>query len=217
MKNIIFLAPPAAGKGTLSEMLVEKYEYNHISTGDLLREEIKNGTEIGKQAENLMKEGKFVSDDVIIELIKNKITNFESENGYILDGFPRTLVQAQKYDELLEKLNKEIGVVIYINIDKDVAMHRACSRITCPKCGRIYNKYSKEMKPKLDGICDDCNISLISRADDSEETFIKRFDEYVNKTMPLYEYYKSKGVLKIINAHESKFDTFNEAVKVLED
>ena len=217
MKNIIFLAPPAAGKGTLSEMLVEKYGYGHISTGDLLREEIKNGTEIGKQAESLMKEGKFVSDDVIIELIKNRITKSDCENGYILDGFPRTLVQAEKYDELLNELNKELGVVIYINIDKDVAMKRACSRITCPKCGRIYNKYSNEMKPKTEGICDDCHVSLTSRADDSEETFIKRFDEYVNKTMPLYEYYKNKGVLKVINAHESKFDTFGEAVKVLED
>lgn len=217
MKNIIFLAPPAAGKGTLSEMLVEKYGYGHISTGDLLREEIKNGTEIGKQAESLMKEGKFVSDDVIIELIKNRITKADCENGYILDGFPRTLVQAEKYDELLNELNKELGVVIYINIDKDVAMKRACSRITCPKCGRIYNKYSNEMKPKTEGICDDCHVSLTSRADDSEETFIKRFDEYVNKTMPLYEYYKNKGVLKVINAQESKFDTFDEAIKVLED
>lgn len=217
MKNIIFLAPPAAGKGTLSEMLVEKYGYGHISTGDLLREEIKNGTEIGKQAESLMKEGKFVSDDVIIELIKNRITKADCENGYILDGFPRTLVQAEKYDELLNELNKELGVVIYINIDKDVAMRRACSRITCPKCGRIYNKYSNEMKPKTEGICDDCHINLTSRADDSEETFIKRFDEYVNKTMPLYEYYKNKGVLKVINAQESKFDTFDEAIKVLED
>lgn len=217
MKNIIFLAPPAAGKGTLSEMLVEKYGYGHISTGDLLREEIKNGTEIGKQAESLMKEGKFVSDDVIIELIKNRITKSDCENGYILDGFPRTLVQAEKYDELLNELNKELGVVIYIDIDKDVAMKRACSRITCPKCGRIYNKYSNEMKPKTEGICDDCHVSLTSRADDSEETFIKRFDEYVNKTMPLYEYYKNKGVLKVINAQESKFDTFGESVKVLED
>ena len=217
MKNIIFLAPPADGKGTLSEMLVEKYGYGHISTGDLLREEIKNKTEIGKQAESLMKEGKFVSDEVIIELISNRITKSDCENGYILDGFPRTLNQALKYDELLDRLGKELGVVIYINIDKEVAMKRACSRITCPKCGRIYNKYSNEMKPKKDGMCDDCNVPLTQRADDSEETFIKRFDEYVNKTMPLYDYYKNKGVLKVIEAHESKFETFNDAVKIIED
>ncbi len=216
MKNIIFLAPPAAGKGTLSEMLTEKYHYGHISTGDLLREEIKNKTEIGKQAESLMKEGKFVSDDVIINLIKNRITKDDCNNGYILDGFPRTIVQAEKYDELLEELGKDLGVVIYIDIDKDMAMKRACSRITCPKCGRIYNKYSNEMKPKVDGICDDCKVELTQRSDDSEETFVKRFDEYVNKTMPLYDYYKNKGVLETIKAYESKYDTFNEAIKVIE-
>lgn len=216
MKNIIFLAPPAAGKGTLSEMLVNKYGYGHISTGDLLREEIKNQTEIGKQAEDLMKQGKFVSDDVIIELISNRITKPDCENGYILDGFPRTLVQAEKYDELLKELGKDLGVVIYINIDKEMAMKRACSRITCSKCGKIYNKYSNEMKPKVEGICDDCGVELTQRSDDSEETFIKRFDEYVNKTMPLFDYYKNKGVLKTIEAHESKYDTFNDAVEILE-
>ena len=192
MKNIIFLAPPAAGKGTLSEMLTEKYGYGHISTGDLLREEIKNKTEIGKQAESLMKEGKFVSDDVIVKLISNRITKDDCKNGYILDGFPRTKVQALKYDELLESLGKDLGIVIYIDIDKDMAIRRACSRITCPKCGRIYNKYSEEMKPKTEGICDDCGESLVQRADDNEETFTKRFEEYINKTMPLYDYYKNK-------------------------
>ena len=216
MKNIIFLAPPAAGKGTLSEMLTEKYGYGHISTGDLLREEIKNKTEIGKQAESLMKEGKFVSDDVIVKLISNRITKDDCKNGYILDGFPRTKVQALKYDELLESLGKDLGIVIYIDIDKDMAIRRACSRITCPKCGRIYNKYSEEMKPKTEGICDDCGESLVQRADDNEETFTKRFEEYINKTMPLYDYYKNKGVLRVIKAYESKYDTFDEAFKVLE-
>lgn len=217
MKNIIFLAPPAAGKGTLSEMLIKKYGYGHISTGDLLREEIKNKTEIGMQAESLMKEGKFVSDDVIIKLISNRIVKKDCENGYILDGFPRTLVQAQKYDELLKKENKDLGIVIYIDIDKEMAMKRACSRLTCPKCGKIYNKYSKEMKPLKDGICDNCNLKLLQRQDDSEETFIKRFDEYTKKTKPLYDYYKNKGVLKAIKASESKYDTFNEVLKILED
>lgn len=216
MKNIIFLAPPAAGKGTLSEMLTEKYGYGHISTGDLLREEIKNKTEIGKQAESLMKEGEFVSDDVIVKLISNRITKDDCKNGYILDGFPRTKVQALKYDELLESLGKDLGIVIYIDIDKDMAIRRACSRITCPKCGRIYNKYSEEMKPKTEGICDDCGESLVQRADDNEETFTKRFEEYINKTMPLYDYYKNKGVLRVIKAYESKYDTFDEAIKVLE-
>lgn len=217
MKNIIFLAPPAAGKGTLSEMLTEKYGYGHISTGDLLREEVKKGTALGQEAEGLMKAGKYVPDELIIKLISNRITEPDCENGYILDGFPRTKVQAEKYAELLKKLGKDLGVVIYIDIDKDMAIKRACSRITCPKCGRIYNKYSNEMKPKVEGMCDDCNVKLTQRADDTEETFVKRFDEYMTKTMPLYDYYKDLGVLKTIKAYESKFDTFNEAVKVLEE
>lgn len=216
MKNIIFLAPPAAGKGTLSELLVEKYGYGHISTGDLLREEVKAGTELGREAESLMKEGKLVPDELIIKLIENRITKSDCENGYILDGFPRTLPQAEKYEELLAKMGKDLGVVIYINIDKDVAMKRACGRMTCPTCGKIYHKYSIQMKPKLDGMCDICNVELTQRADDSEEAFIKRFDEYINKTMPLYDYYKEKGVLKTVNAHESKFDTLAEAVEVIE-
>ena len=216
MKNIIFLAPPAAGKGTLSEMLVKKYGYGHISTGYLLRQEVNAGTSLGKEAEGLMKEGKYVPDDLIIKLISNRITKSDCDNGYILDGFPRTKVQAEKYDELLKELGKDLGVVIYIDIDKDMAIRRACSRITCPECGRIYNKYSNEMKPKKDGICDDCNVELTQRADDTEETFVKRFDEYMQKTMPLYDYYDNKGVLKKIKAYESKQDTFNEALKVLE-
>ena len=216
MKNIIFLAPPAAGKGTLSEMFVEKYGYGHISTGDLLREEVSAGTELGNEAEGLMKAGKYVPDELILKLIENRISKPDCENGYILDGFPRTKVQAEKYDELLENLGKDLGVVIYIDINKETAMKRACSRITCPKCGRIFNKYATELKPKVDGICDDCGVSLTQRADDSEETFIKRFDEYMEKTMPLYDYYKNKGVLKTIKADSNKLEVFADAVKAIE-
>lgn len=217
MKNIIFLAPPAAGKGTLSEMLQEKYGYTHISTGDLLRQEVNNKTELGKQAESIMNAGKLVPDEFMIELIKNRITKNDCDDGYILDGFPRTIVQAEKYGELLESINKDLGVVIYIDVDKKMAIKRACSRITCPKCGRIYNKYSKEMKPKKDGVCDDCGSALTQRQDDTEEAFNKRFDEYMQKTMPLYDYYDKKGVLRKIKAYESKYDTFNEAVKIIEE
>ncbi len=217
MKNIIFLAPPNGGKGTLSEMLVSKYGYGHISTGDLLRDEINAGTELGKEVDVIMKSGKFVSDDIILKLIANRITKPDCENGYILDGFPRTKVQAEKYDELLESMGKDLGVVIYIKIDKEAALQRSISRITCPKCKRIYNKVSKEMRPKVEWICDDCGSELMQRADDQEETFIKRYDEYMDKTMPLFDYYKSKGVLKTINSHVSKYDTFDEAVKVLEE
>lgn len=217
MKNIIFLAPPAAGKGTLSELLVKKYGYRHISTGDLLREEVKTGTKLGYEVENLMKQGKFVSDELIIKLIENRIVKTDCENGYILDGFPRTITQAEKYDELLRKIGKDLGVVIYIDIEKEIAMKRACDRITCPKCGKIYNKYSAEMKPKNEGLCDLCNVELIQRIDDSKETFLKRFCEYIDKTMPLYNYYKQKNLLQTIKAYDSKFKTFDQVVKIIEN
>ncbi|MEG2620563.1 MAG: adenylate kinase [Bacilli bacterium] len=202
MKNIIFLAPPAAGKGTLSELLMKKYDYKHISTGDLLREQIQNNTEIGKAAENLMKVGKFVSDDIIIDLILNKINKPGYDTGYILDGFPRTVTQALKYDELLSNIGRDIGVVIYLDVDKKELLKRVTGRMTCPKCNRIYNKYL-QTKPKKEGICDDCALELTSRIDDNEETFYKRFNGFLEKTMPLYDYYKESGVLKTIKASEN--------------
>lgn len=216
MKNIIFIAPPNGGKGTLSESLIEKYGYGHISTGDLLREEVKAGTELGKEADSLMKAGKFVPDEIILKLIEKRIQKPDCENGYILDGFPRTLVQAEKYDEMLKELGKDIGVVIYIDIDKDMALQRSITRITCPNCKRIFNKVSPEMRPKVEWICDDCGTELIQRSDDTEEVFLKRYDDFMEKTMPLVEYYKNKGVLETIKAHVSKYDTLDEAIKVLE-
>ena len=216
MKNIIFLAPPAAGKGTQSEMLVKKYGYVHISTGDLLREEVSKKTTLGQKADELMKQGKYVPDDLILEIISKRIDEEDCLNGYILDGFPRTIVQAEAYDKLLKEKNIDLGVVIYIDIDKDIAMKRACSRMTCPSCGRIYSKYSPDMKPKVEWLCDDCEKELTQRKDDREETFIKRFDEYVAKTMPLYDYYDSKGVLEKITAENDKQKTFEKVVKILE-
>lgn len=216
MKNLILLAAPNGGKGTLSEMLVENYGYGHISTGDLLRDEVKKGTPLGKEVEEVMKSGKFVSDEIIIKLIENRIQEEDCENGYILDGFPRTIVQAEKYDEMLQSLGRDLGLVINIDIDKESALQRSITRITCPKCKKIYNKISKEMKPKVEWICDNCGVELIQRDDDKEETFIKRYDDYIVKTAPLIDYYKNKGVLKTIKSCESKYDTFEEARKVIE-
>ena len=216
MKNIIFLAPPAAGKGTQSEMLVKKYGYAHISTGDLLREEVGKKTSLGKKADELMKQGKYVPDDLILQIISKRIDNKDCKSGYILDGFPRTTVQADAYQNLLKEKNKDLGIVIYIDIDKDLAMKRACSRMTCPSCGRIYSKYSVDMKPKKEWFCDDCGDALTQRKDDKEETFVKRFDEYVSKTMPLYDYYNNMGVLEKITAEDNKEKTFSKIVKILE-
>ena len=185
MKNIIFLAPPAAGKGTLSEMLTEKYHYGHISTGDLLREEIKNKTEIGKQAESLMKEGKFVSDDVIINLIKNRITKDDCKNGYLFDGFPRTIPQA----EAMKAANVAIDVVLEVDVPDAVIIERMAGRRVHLPSGRTYHvKYNP---PKNEGKDDITGEDLIQRDDDKEETVKKRLEVYHQQTKPLVDFYKT--------------------------
>lgn len=213
MKNIIFIAPPAAGKGTVSKLLKEKYNYEHISTGDLLRE-VDINTSLGKRIHEIMSQGELVSDELVTELLKEKISKIFG--AFILDGYPRNVMQANILDEMLTSLNKNNIIAIYINVSKDEAMKRALSRLNCPKCGAIFNKYNKDTKPKVDGICDKCGTSLESRSDDNEESFIKRFDNYVNNTKPILEYYKKLGILKEVSGQTS-VETFESVEKLLKE
>ena len=190
MKNIIFIAPPAAGKGTVSARVCDKYNIPHISTGDLLRDEIKNSTKLGLEIKDAMARGEFVSDEVITKLLKKRLSNKDCKKGYILDGYPRNVNQAIVYDKLLEELDFDLGKVILLDIDKDVAMQRALSRLVCSKCGLSYNLLNKELSPVKEGICDSCGSPLKSRSDDNEETFINRFNTYMNETFPLVDYYE---------------------------
>lgn len=199
MKNIIFIAPPAAGKGTQSDLLVKKHGYVHISTGDLLRDEVNKKSELGIKLKEIMSSGQFVSDEIVTELLRNRLAESDTDNGFILDGYPRNIRQADILDNLLNSLGKSIGSVIYLDMDMDTAMHRALGRVTCPKCGRGYNKYEDAMKPKNEGICDDCGESLTSRTDDTEDAFKIRFKAYIENTEPLLNYYREKGVLNIID------------------
>lgn len=182
MKNIIFIAPPAAGKGTVSVRICDKYNIPHISTGDLLRDEIKNSTKLGLEIKDAMARGEFVSDEVITKLLKKRLSSKDCKKGYILDGYPRNVNQAIVYDKLLEELDFDLGKVILLDIDKDVAMQRALSRLVCSKCGLSYNLLNKELSPVKEGICDSCGSPLKSRSDDNEETFINRFNTYMNET-----------------------------------
>ena len=208
MKNIIFIAPPAAGKGTQSKFLSEEYNIPHISTGDLLREEMAKETEIGKSIKEDMEKGNLITDEIINKLLENRLTMDDCNNGYILDGYPRSVIQAIKYEEILIKLNKEIGDVIFLEITPELALKRTVSRIVCPSCGTSYNLLINELKPSKEGICDKCNHELKVRSDDNEKTFSKRFDTYMEKTKDLIEYYKNKDVLKTIEVLETK--TANE-------
>ena len=218
MKNIIFIAPPAAGKGTQAKLVSSEYNIPHISTGDLLREEMANETEIGLSIKKDMDSGNLVSDEVITTLLKNRITSKDCLNGFILDGYPRNLAQAKKFKDLLDELNINKIIVIYFNIDKDTALKRTLSRIICPNCGSSYNLLIEDLKPQKENICDRCNHELKSRTDDTEEVFKHRFDTYINSTKDLIEYYKNLGLLYEIEVSDKSAETiFKEVKEILND
>lgn len=218
MKNIIFIAPPAAGKGTQAKLVSSEYNIPHISTGDLLREEIASGSDLGESIKKEIDLGNLVSDKVITTLLRNRITSKDCQNGYILDGYPRNITQAKIYDELLKELNYEKGIVIFFDIDRDLAKERTISRIICPKCGSSYNLLVDELKPKKAGICDRCESKLQNRSDDTEEVFIHRFDTYIKNTKELIEYYKSlKMLYEIEVGNKSASEIFEEVKRILND
>lgn len=213
MKNIIFIAPPAAGKGTQSELLVSEFGYNHISTGDLLRSKQNDGSELGNYIKDLLSQGKFVDDEIVTKLLSDKLSSIDGP--FILDGYPRNIEQANILENVLNSLNLSIDAVIYLNVDSETAMKRALGRVSCPKCNKIYNKYIEEKMPKVTNICDDCGVELIGRSDDNEESFKIRFDTYINQTQPLLDYYKSNGLLVIIDKVNTPNETFEEVKKVI--
>ena len=210
MKNILFIAPPAAGKGTQSDALTEKLGYVHISSGDLLRE-IDKESELGKKVNELISAGKLVSDEIVLELLKNKLQTLKEEDHFILDGFPRNLNQAIALDDMLKDINKTLDAVIELDVDYDICLKRATGRIICPKCKRSYNKFFKQ--PKTEGKCDACGSDLITRSDDTADTFKERFDSYVEVTMPLIEYYDKKGILVKVDGVNNTYDEIVSVIK----
>lgn len=215
MKNIIFIAPPAAGKGTQSELLVKRYGYAHISTGDLLRNEIASGSDLGKSITEIMNSGALVGDDIVTELLRKRLSQDDVKKGFILDGYPRNIDQAKTLKNLADELNIDLGVAIYLEMSQELAMHRALGRVTCPECGRGYNKYEDAMKPKNVDYCDDCNVLLTCRSDDNEETFKTRFATYIKNTEPLLEYYKEEGILSVIDNSGTPEETFTRIESVI--
>lgn len=214
MENVIFIAPPAAGKGTLSQMLSERYAYKHISTGDILREEVNSGSNLGLKIKDIMASGKLVSDEIVIELISSTLNNL-GETFFILDGFPRTLKQAQALTEILAK--KDIKYkVIYLDISEELAKKRILGRRVC-SCGRVYNIYSKALKPLQEGICDACGQKLITRSDDNEESFKIRFHESLKNNKPLLDYYQKLNNLNIIKISDDKDAIFAKILEVIKN
>ncbi len=216
MKNIIFIAPPAAGKGTASELLVERFGYEHISTGDMLREAIASGSELGNEVKSIMEQGQLVSDEIVIALLKEKIEEIKGKS-FILDGFPRTLPQAEELNTIFQEEGIDNYVAIFLDVSEELAMQRSLGRITCSKCGTIFHRYFESKKPKVEGVCDNCGAELISRSDDNEESFKKRFETYISNSKAILDYYKDKNRLEIINANREAQESIVDIEKVIND
>lgn len=205
--NITFIAPPAGGKGTQSVKISEKYGLAHISTGDLLRN-VKD-----ENIKKILDAGAFVSDDIVCNLLMERLSKKDCDKGYVLDGFPRTLAQAKKYKEMLKSLNKELGIIIVLEVDKTVALNRIIGRQICPNCGAVFNDMFEDTKSKEKGICDICSSKLIKRDDDNAETFEKRYQTYIKQTQPVINYFKDK-VYKVDSNINSKH-TFSQIEKII--
>ena len=195
--RIILLGPPGAGKGTQAEVLSKHYSLTHISTGDMLRESVKRSTPIGLKAKSYMEKGELVPDEVVVEIVADALRGDSVKEGFILDGFPRTEVQAVRLESVLEKASMGIDVVVYFKTSEEVAVARLSGRRICGKCRAIY--HAKNMPPKIDGICDKCGGKLIQRKDDEEVTVRNRLRVYDKQTAGLIDYYRTKGLLKEVS------------------
>lgn len=198
MLGIILLGPPGAGKGTQAKKISEEFSIPQISTGDMLREAVKNGTEMGKKAKAFMDAGGLVPDEVVIGIVKDRLQAPDCAKGFILDGFPRTIPQAEALDRAAKDLRKDIRVVLSLEVDEKELMERLCGRRTCPGCGAMY--HVKFNAPKADGKCDKCGGALIQRADDKEDTIKERLVNYKKMTEPLLQYYKGSGKIRSVMA-----------------
>ena len=208
--NLILFGPPGAGKGTQGEIICEALKIPTISTGAMIRAAIKDGTELGKQASELIKSGALVPDEVVVGIVKERLAQSDCANGFILDGFPRTIPQAEALDEM----GVDIDKVIDIEVADDVIISRLSGRRVCEKCGRPY--HTESLKPKVDGVCDDCSGALIQRKDDHPDTVKARLDIYHKETEPLKDYYEKQGKLSVVEGMNSVEETTKATFEALE-
>lgn len=215
MRNLILLAAPGAGKGTLAKELKEKYNYVHISTGDLLRERVLRDDELGREIANMQKEGLLVTDEIVYKLLEDRLMEDDCKKGYILDGFPRNVKQAEKYDEIVKKINGDLGIVIVLDIAKEELASRITGRRLCKECGAIYNMNNPKLTPKVEGTCDKCGGELYQRSDDNLESLETRYNTYVEKTQPLIDFYSAKGNLYTVDSNKGSEYTFEQVTELL--
>ena len=208
------LGAPGAGKGTQAKMIAEKYSIPHISTGDIFRANIKNGTELGKKAKSYMDKGQLVPDELTLDLIMDRFKQDDCKNGYVLDGFPRTIPQAEALDTALKAKGEKVDFAIDVDVPDENIVKRMGGRRACVGCGATYHVvYSPT---KVEGVCDKCGEELIVRDDDAPETVKKRLDVYHEQTAPLIDYYKKQGILKVIDGSKGLDTCFEEICGILE-
>ena len=211
--KIIMLGAPGAGKGTQAKMIAEKYSIPHISTGDIFRYNIKNGTELGKEAKKYMDQGLLVPDELTVKILLDRVAQDDCKNGYVLDGFPRTIPQAEVLEEALTKLGDRIDYAINVEVPDENIVRRMGGRRACVNCGATY--HIEHVPPKKEGICDNCGSELILRDDDKPETVQKRLGVYHEQTQPLIDYYTKKGILKEVDGTMDMGDVFKAIVEIL--
>ncbi|MDD1751784.1 MAG: adenylate kinase [Methanotrichaceae archaeon] len=211
--NIVLLGPPGSGKGTQAKMIADKYKVKHISTGDILRENVRNGTPLGKEAKKYMDAGKLVPDTLLIDIIKDRLAKPDVKNGWMLDGYPRTIPQAEAMEKIMPTLGQKLNVVLNIDVPDNELVERLSGRRMC-KCGTSY--HIQFNPPKEAGKCDVCHGDLYHRDDDKAEAIMKRLETYHNQTQPLIDYYSKKGIIANIKGSGDIQQIFTEISKVLD-
>ena len=207
------LGAPGAGKGTQAKMIADKYSIPHISTGDIFRANIKNGTELGMEAKKYMDQGKLVPDELTVRILLDRVAQDDCKNGYVLDGFPRTIPQAEVLDSELTKLGDKIDYAINVDVPDENIVNRMSGRRACVTCGATY--HIVHIPPKTPGICDKCGSELILRDDDAPETVLKRLGVYHEQTQPLIDFYENKKVLKTVDGTVDSADVFKQITDIL--
>ena len=211
--KIVMLGAPGAGKGTQAKMIAEKYRIPHISTGDIFRANIKNGTELGKQAKEYMDKGQLVPDELTVKILLDRVAQEDCKNGHVLDGFPRTIPQAEVLDKALTELGDHIDYAIDVNVPDENIIKRMSGRRACLTCGATY--HIEHVPPKKEGICDACGNELVLRDDDKPETVKNRLDVYHKQTQPLIDYYTEKNILKTVDGTVDMMDVFGAITSIL--
>ena len=211
--KIIMLGAPGAGKGTQAKMIADKYGVPHVSTGDIFRANIKNGTELGMEAKRYMDQGLLVPDELTVKILLDRVSQPDCKNGYVLDGFPRTIPQAEVLDKALAELGESIDYAIDVDVPDENIVKRMSGRRACVSCGATYHVV--HVPPKKEGICDRCGSELILRDDDKPETVKNRLDVYHKQTQPLIDFYTKKGVLKTVDGTVDMQDVFKAIVAIL--